>query len=274
MKRIAAAIMLTAVACGDQSPPAANSGTPQNTANSCDRTFECGYDDEIVVESCDESAPCVEREYCGETILCQQIPHCLEIPRCSSLEIEVESCDGLENCDEYMDDFCGWSLYCTDREIVGRSFDQSCSKPSDCWAIHEGDPCECKSCPDAAISTSARELFDSVASKAMCDEACPLEACEVDLVTACVSNTCVVREAQRVAADDFERSCDVDEDCAAVYEGEICAECQCPNAAINITELEAYLAQFDTMCVPNDQCPCVGATATCVDSVCRGPEGG
>jgi hypothetical protein len=43
---------------------------------------------------------------------------------------------------------------------------------------------------------------------------------------------------------DFDVSCEVDDDCTAVFQGNSCEACFCPNAAINRKDIEEYTSEF------------------------------
>jgi hypothetical protein len=79
------------------------------------------------------------------------------------------------------------------------------------------------------------------------------------------------------ADDDYRRACAVDEDCVAVYFGDLC-EPGCPNGAIHVDALDPYTAQFESAqerCAATAEAPtdCVTAVA-CLSERCllRGGE--
>ncbi|MEW6430020.1 MAG: hypothetical protein AB1730_00820 [Myxococcota bacterium] len=87
------------------------------------------------------------------------------------------------------------------------------------------------------------------------------------LSSACPGST--VMDASR-----YDQSCAQDADCAVVYEGDVCAPCGCPNAAINAGSLAAWNAEASRArqwCgpVPAVACgPCPTRVARCVSQAC------
>jgi len=77
-----------------------------------------------------------------------------------------------------------------------------------------------------------------------------------------------------IDAKNYQRSCSADGDCAAVYSGDTCALCPCPNAAIATTELTRYQSDAQSLhgrCHSNAQAdcvPCQAVTAFCLDGTC------
>ncbi len=77
------------------------------------------------------------------------------------------------------------------------------------------------------------------------------------LCTACGPTTEVTLD----AADDYQQACAVDDDCVAVFFGDVCQP-GCPNGAIHVDAHDAYAAQF-----ANDQERCTGIAAAPTDCV-------
>lgn len=195
---------------------------------------------------------------------------CALEPMCQPGEKMVDSCDGLDEC--RTEETCAGTIHCVPGDIEASDFDQSCSIDDDCILIHEGDPCECHVCPDAAISRSAQTDHQDAIAAAMCTEAsCPAIACADEFLPHCTDGTCDLRKAKYASTDEFDTSCDEPEDCVAVFEGEVCTICACPNAAINANDSEAYEAQFDVECKNGDvRCEaCAQPTFDCVANTCQ-----
>lgn len=267
---LAVVLVFALVGCGQDPPLSVGTNNPADGDENAAFDCTCEFGDEVRVETCDGEDICETQDICGETVLCAQRPNCAnpgDLPSCRTFQVEVDSCVGRDHCESYYE-YCG-EIDCQLGPVDVAGYGQDCTKPSDCVAVRDGDACDCSSCPRAAIEKDFEELYASVTEA--CDEDCSTAVCDEDLVTSCVSNVCAVREAQRVSADDFDRTCTVDTDCVAVFEGEICEECQCPNAAVNRAELASYQAQFDETCASDAPCPCAGAGSTCVDGVCEGP---
>jgi hypothetical protein len=78
---------------------------------------------------------------------------------------------------------------------------------------------------------------------------CPLGGTFCDLGGgACVGGvTCAELDGGTCAtieASHYDQSCATDTDCLAVYQGSLCSNCFCPNAAISQTALPAYQSNF------------------------------
>lgn len=78
-----------------------------------------------------------------------------------------------------------------------------------------------------------------------------------------------------IRAEDYDQSCDVDEDCAAVADGNKCdiERCDCPFTGINVAELERFRRDLEQIaCVRNPlggvQCSCLGVEAACDEGTC------
>jgi hypothetical protein len=77
-----------------------------------------------------------------------------------------------------------------------------------------------------------------------------------------------------IAASDFGQSCNVPEDCVAIAQGNPCAPCACPSAAIAksaVADYEATLRERTSQCAPNGgpSCaPCMTVATTCVMGKC------
>ena len=62
-----------------------------------------------------------------------------------------------------------------------------------------------------------------------------------------------------IDASAYDRKCVVDGDCAPVYQGDPCAGCLCPNAAVSqavVTRYQADLASHRAQCGPLPAVPC------------------
>jgi hypothetical protein len=88
----------------------------------------------------------------------------------------------------------------------------------------------------------------------------------------------VVLSCTNIESTSFDQSCEVPEDCVAVFSGDYCAakcgDCDCANASIAQSALPDYeAARALLVCVPTPPwcpvCDCLVANATCVDSTCQ-----
>lgn len=69
-----------------------------------------------------------------------------------------------------------------------------------------------------------------------------------------------------VDVTEYDQSCQQDEDCVVVRDGDIC--CGCPNAAINVADLERYRDDLGS-CSAQCDIGCLGETvAFCDDGTC------
>jgi len=71
-----------------------------------------------------------------------------------------------------------------------------------------------------------------------------------------------------ISADDYDRSCEVDNDCVAVTEGERCLieRCGCPFTAINAADADQYAADLESL-VCTDPFNHLGPVCLCIESV-------
>lgn len=77
-----------------------------------------------------------------------------------------------------------------------------------------------------------------------------------------------------IRASSFDKSCNVASDCIAIYEGNVCSPCACPNAAIASSQQGAYAAQASQLratcgAVGDVACgPCSSTTTVCAGNRC------
>lgn len=84
-----------------------------------------------------------------------------------------------------------------------------------------------------------------------------------------------------ISADDYERSCDVDEECVGVPQGEKCIieRCGCPGEAINVVDAERFQADLDALVCPDplngfgDVCLCAASFPACINNRCEQVSG-
>jgi hypothetical protein len=75
-------------------------------------------------------------------------------------------------------------------------------------------------------------------------------------------------------ASRYDRTCTQASDCAAVYSGDVCAACTCPNDAINAGSLpawEAEAARARKACggTPLISCDCQQTMTACESGACK-----
>jgi hypothetical protein len=68
-----------------------------------------------------------------------------------------------------------------------------------------------------------------------------------------------------IATSDFDRSCTDDSDCEVVTEGDVCALCSCPNAAIAKSAADDYAAKRQELAATCPPRPGIGCAADCAD---------
>lgn len=94
----------------------------------------------------------------------------------------------------------------------------------------------------------------------------------MELLAACASGSCTVREPLEIDASNWDKTCTADEDCAIVHEGEVCSSCVCGGTAVNVAEITRYeeLTE-DVECTPGpDFCDCpIIEEAWCNDGICE-----
>lgn len=71
---------------------------------------------------------------------------------------------------------------------------------------------------------------------------------------------------------DFAKACAADGECVAVYEGNACSGCQCPNAAIAQSELKSYQRELGFAEGRCSNSPPCDADCTAVAVRCEGGE--
>ncbi len=67
-------------------------------------------------------------------------------------------------------------------------------------------------------------------------------------------------EGPKPLADVYAKTCTTDDDCAAATVGDVCAPCKCPNAAIAISAVRSYEADYRAS---TSQCPASDAQVKC-----------
>jgi hypothetical protein len=75
-----------------------------------------------------------------------------------------------------------------------------------------------------------------------------------------------------ISASSFNQTCQSAADCIAVYQGDLCTDCLCPNAAINQGALSAYTTVLDADGPPVSTCGCPAIPPpTCTGGMCTLP---
>ena len=68
-----------------------------------------------------------------------------------------------------------------------------------------------------------------------------------------------------IRASDFDQSCTGDQDCVAIYQGNACTPCACPNAAIAVADRQAYNdTRASFQCPQNEDIVCDACSAPLV----------
>jgi hypothetical protein len=96
-----------------------------------------------------------------------------------------------------------------------------------------------------------------------CEGPCPFPAPFCDIGNGmCIEGACGDVDAgssctpEWIAASNYNQGCSSDADCASVYQGNLCSECQCPNASIAAFEVAAYEAASNIPGKPPSVCDC------------------
>lgn len=77
-----------------------------------------------------------------------------------------------------------------------------------------------------------------------------------------------------VAASHYDQACSLDGDCTAVFQGDVCTPCTCPNAGITAAsraKYEADVARLKAQCGPTPAVACAACTPTrglCINKTC------
>ena len=69
-----------------------------------------------------------------------------------------------------------------------------------------------------------------------------------------------------IAAKDFDQSCTTKDDCVLVTEGDVCAICSCPNAAIAKKDADAYNAKRSELSQACGPRPAIGCGVDCIQT--------
>ena len=161
--------------------------------------------------------------------------------------------------------------------VTARAYDQTCVYAEECVVVTDGDLCACPTCPTAALRQEEEEAFQAEVAAKACDvdvdRDCPTLRC-LEQTTTCVDGTCGIRPAVYIEANNYDRSCSADTDCAAIAEGEICQPCRCINAAINVLEIERHRMDRELFACQTRQteCTCMDVVARCIDGSCQVEE--
>lgn len=153
-------------------------------------------------------------------------------------------------------------------EVWADEFERGCQWDSECSPIVEGDMCECHVCDNAAIHEDAVDDYWSTRELRQCSPPpeCPAIGCGEHLVAHCgADDLCELRQGVVRGEDDFDRSCQDNEDCALVSFGEVCRDCAiCSNGAINADAVDEFDAAGEgVVCRSNVDCDCVGMQPVC-----------
>jgi hypothetical protein len=158
--------------------------------------------------------------------------------------------------------------------IDAGDYDQSCSSNLGCVVVDDGDVCGVCNCGNAAINASAEEAYAARYDelRGACGPA-PAIACDCERrIAYCAGEgVCEVRSAVERVPNEFDRSCQVDEDCVAVTSGEVCNVCACPDAAINVGAKADWDARADGVDCGISAAACAECEASvvaCVNDVC------
>jgi len=110
---------------------------------------------------------------------------------------------------------------------------------------------------------------DLAEARAFCQTLRMRFACLVALLLLSACSGSTVMDSSR-----YDRTCTQASDCAAVYSGDVCAACTCPNDAIRsdgLTAWEAEAARARKACgrTPPVACDCQEAMTACESGACK-----
>ena len=78
----------------------------------------------------------------------------------------------------------------------------------------------------------------------------------------------------KISASSYDQSCTQNADCVAVWDGSVCTNCRCPNAAINRSALPQYQSDLAAMHPTPSICDCPAfPPPTCLSGTCTTPRG-
>lgn len=153
-------------------------------------------------------------------------------------------------------------------EQWAKDYDQSCDFDEDCVTVVEGDACGCVGCESAAVNREVVEKYQSDWNSIECppdlpDLVCPAIACALRLPACTSMGLCAARNPLYIEADNYDRSCETDEDCHLISTGEACSACQCSYSAVNERGYEQYQQDLEGVdCTPGPSvCDCAGPGA-------------
>ncbi|HEX9621895.1 MAG TPA: hypothetical protein VF989_17235 [Polyangiaceae bacterium] len=144
-------------------------------------------------------------------------------------------------------------------------YEQSCGNDDECELVLEGDACACPGCPNASVNRGAVEKYQSDWEAIECppgsiDIVCPAVLCVVKLAACTAMGLCTARDPLYIEAENYERSCENEEDCRVIPTGEACSSCQCTFSAVNQRGYEQYVEDLEGVdCTPGPSvCDCAG----------------
>lgn len=181
-------------------------------------------------------------------------------------QVDVAGAGGGAACPPPNPGMCAPSVVCEGG--VARTGQASCVNGQ--WA------CAVEACgPDggcAGATLSACEAGKIVTSCCPAGAKCSPPASYCDLGGgACALGSCADAgcSAGSIQASGYDQSCNADADCAAVFEGNLCGLCFCPNAALAKSALAKYESDFAAKMPPANACDCpLSPPPLCKAGVC------
>lgn len=161
---------------------------------------------------------------------------------------------------------------CPEPSLNLSDYDRSCAFNTDCVLVGLS-PCGACDCPSIGIAQTSKEAHQRDYDAAVCgprdDVVCG--PCAPDLPS-CEAGVCTTRPIPpTVTATDYDQSCTTDEDCVAVFEGDVCDECKCANATVSkAAQMDYNLAFTMNQCGSPPPCAadCALPVPTCQNGTC------
>lgn len=154
-------------------------------------------------------------------------------------------------------------------------FDRTCQWDSECVLAKGGDVCGCRDICPKSIASSALGDFEDAVDAIDCTGTEPIGCVTVECeerIAVCSLGVCTSVAAVRIEPQDYDQSCESNEDCVLITPGQICSDCVCEAAGINKSSEPDYLEDLmGITCTPGPQaCDCIAPSeVSCIEGMCQ-----
>jgi hypothetical protein len=246
---VACLSVFLSAACGARLEPASSTGCPPPNPGLCAPSITCENGSRRTGQaSCVDGAWVCAEESCGDAGACDGTTY----PTCIGGRITTACCPSNGFC--LQNDYCDLGGGACSPGICG----------ADAGACDGGLIPYCNAsgridavCCPAGAHCSPTSTFCDHGDGTCTPGECPFDAGSAD---ACAS----------LSASSYDRSCATNDDCVSVYEGSLCSDCLCPNAAIARSAQPTYESDRASLGGGPSVCFCPAiASPVCRAGVCR-----